>query len=247
MAFRRGFRRKRKRVLWLPNEVPQTEGQPRVNFVNGNINVLAVLGGINTVIHALTVDYPAEAIQAAGPQPPTVADYTRSGYRLERIVGKFHCGMSQLLGDGQVTFFPTSCLLALGFIVLRVDELTGAPLRAATPDQYSPLVDNNERDPFLWRRTWLLANDVGIPLATAVDPLSNGPRANSDYGSTWDGPHIDTSSRRIIRDEERLFAVVSTANTSKVTGSGPCRVDYLLDYRMLVTPAMGGNRRNASR
>lgn len=248
MAFRRGQRRRRPRVLWLPNEVAQGEGLPRVNYWASNINVLPALGAINTTILTLTVDYPAEAVQAAGPQPPSVADYTRSGYRLERLVGKFHAGMRQQIGDGQAVIYPSVAVLALGFIVLRVDELTGAPLRAATPDQYSPLVDDNERDPFIWRRTWVLVDDLGSGTTTnAQNGLANAPRSTDAYGSALDGPHIDTQTRRIIRDEERLFAVVSTANLSFQVGSAPNTIDFILDYRLLVTPKNMGNRNNASR
>lgn len=243
MAFRRKFR-KRARTVWLPNESGDTDH----NYRDFSLDVPLLPSATSTVIAALTVDYPPEAVQNAGPQPPTVADYVLNGYRLERFVGKVFLGMAQLIGADQPAqnYYPTSALVGAGLIVLRVDEGTGSPLRVATPNEYSPLVDDNERDPWIWRRTWVLANDLGQPNAPAADALAQAPRSNMDYGSVMDGPHIDTSSKRFIGPEERLFFVASATNIGNAADSiGAIR--GILDYRILVVPHRASNRGNASR
>jgi len=244
MAFFR--KRKRSRVVWLPNEA--NTGQPNtVNYRTDTFTVAAAVDTPSTTVYALTVDYPAEAIQSLGPQPPSVADYVQSGFRIERIVGKFVAGLSQLQGDGMAVSFPSSVAVGMGLIILRVDELTGAPLRAATPTQYSVFADDNERDPFFFRRTWVLANDIGQGVTTtALDPLSNAPRCNTDYGSGAEGTYIDTQTRRLVRAEERVFLVVDTCNIGNAAASNGAGRFYF-DYRILVTPRIMSNRNNASR
>lgn len=242
MAFRR--RRRKRPVAWLPN----TTDNPLTAIVGG-IAVPQAQFGISTTIHALTVDYPAEAIQAAGPQPPSIADYVQSGYRVERIVGSFFAGMRQLIGDGVQTSYPESCLLAIGLIVLRVDELTGAPLRALTPNEYSPLIDDNERDPFFFRRSWVLVDDLALGTATnQLNGLATLPRANSPYGGGgMDACGVDTNTRRLVRTEERIFLVVSAANIGTAGATAPGSIEYCFDYRTLAVPRIMSNRNNASR
>lgn len=240
------FRKRKSRVVWLPNEA--NSGQPpTVNYRTDTFTVPAAPNVPATTVYALTVDYPAEAIQSLGPQPPSVADYVQSGFRIERIVGKFVAGVGQLQGDGMAANFPSSIAIGMGLIVLRVDELTGAPLRAATPTQYSVFADDNERDPFFFRRTWVLANDIGFGVTTtALDPLSNAPRCNSDYGSGAEGTYVDTQTRRLVKTEERVFLVVDAVNIGNQADSvGTGR--FYFDYRILVTPRVMSNRNNASR
>lgn len=243
MAIRRG--RRRQTVVWLPNEANQTQVGEGVNFRSDALLIAGAINVITTTVYALTVDYPPEALQSLGPQPPTVADYIQGEYRLERVVGKFVVGLNQSIGMVGATF-PVSCIVGMGLIVLRVDEQTGAPLRAATPIQYSTLVDNNERDPFIFRRTWALANDLGTPTATADQGLAQAPRCNADYGSGPEGTFVDTQTRRIVGPEQRLFLVVDTVNIGQTAESNGGAFFYF-DYRILVTPRRASNRNNASR
>lgn len=239
-------KRRRKRVIWLPNEA--NAGQPpTVNFRTDVLSCPAAVGTLATTVYALTVDYPAEAVQAAGPQPPSVADYVQSGFLIERIVGKFVVGVSQRIGDvPPADSYPSAIAVAMGLIVLRVDELTGAPLRAATPNEYSPFADDNERDPFFFRRTWVLGNDLGFGVTTTdLQPLSNCPRTNI-YGSGPEGTFIDTQTKRLVQTEQRVFLVVSATNIgSTTTQSVP--LGFYFDYRILVAPRTMSNRNNASR
>lgn len=240
MAFRR---RKRPAVAWLP-VLGQGEQSAR-SYVASSTGVLTG-GAISTTIHALLPDYPAEA--AANVQVQSLADYEESGYRLRRIVGKFFVAYDQDLGVDGVTVYPESVLVAAAFIVLKVEPSTGAPLQAATPLNYSPLLKENVRDPWIWRRTWLLSDSFanGGQVETG---MSEFPRTNAEYGSAFDGPHIDARTARRVSAEERLFLVVSTQTPgNQLTDNTAGRIRYVMEARYLTSPLrVMGNRRNASR
>lgn len=245
MAFRRGFRRK-PTVAWLP---VLGQGDNSENYwIQSSIGVSPAGGtaGIGTTIHSLLPDYPAESVQNA--QVESLADYQQSGYRLRRVVGKFYCALTNSVGTEGVTIYPEAALVAAGLIVLRVDSTNGAPLQAATPLNYSPLARDNVRDPWIWRRTWLLGNDFadGGQVHTAMGLF---PYANTDFGSAWDGPHIDQRTARRVSAEERLFLVVSTVYPGGgITPNTAGNVRYVYEARYLTSPLrVMGNRRNASR
>lgn len=244
MAFRRGFRRKPK-INWLPT---LGQGANSANLVLVGSLGVDPAGALSTAVHALIPDYPAEALVFGG-APQSLADFQSSGYRLRRVVGKFNCASAQNQGDGQVTIYPPITMVAAGLIVLRVDDQTGAPLRAVTPIDYSPLGLENVRDPWIWRRTWCVSNSFAFGNATAA-PEVEFPRTNAEYGSAWDGPHIDQKTARRVALEERLFLVVSTQNVERDPKAAVTAglVYYNYEARYVTSPlVVSGNRRNASR
>lgn len=237
------MRRRRTGVSWLPH-IGQGAASLQ-QWLTGTISAPAAVGtaGIVTTIHALIPDFPAEAVATA--QPQTLADYTQSGYRLRRIVGKFFAARDQQVPTGQPPQIPPLwTLLGVGFIILRVDSGTGSPL-AASAGNYSPLLLGNERDPWIWRRTWMLSNRFADPTAASAE--LEFPSCTPDYGSIQDGPHIDAKSVRRVGPEERLFMVVSTAHPGDVATDVDGYIRYTLDYRVLGNPIKMTNRRNASR
>lgn len=238
------FRRRKAPVVWLPSTVTNVTAATSGNssFYVDSVVVDALNYERRTNIYTLTVDYPASAIRAAA-QIPSLGDYEASGYRIIRIVGKFTAAMSNAQ-PAQGSTSPIAALLGLALMVVRVDEASGAPLRAA--DAYSPTRLDNIQDPFLFRRTWTLQNDfAGFPQAT--QDSWQFPRGNAEYGSVMDGPHIDARVRRRVGDEERIMAIVSATNIAgDATLAGEIR--YTFDWRILATPIRAaGNRRNASR
>lgn len=239
----RGFRRRKPQVAWLP---VLGQGQDSsFSYIASSMGI-AASGVVSTSIHSLVPDYPAESVQTV--QAESLADYQESGYRLRRVVGKFFCSMDNSIGVEGVTIYPEGALIAAGLIVLKVDSTNGAPLMAATPSHYSPLARDNVRDPWIWRRTWVLGNDFadGGQVHTGVGLF---PYTNADYGSAWDGPHIDQKTARRVSAEERLFLVVS--NSALQNGLAPNTAGvlrYAYEARYLTSPLrVMGNRRNASR
>lgn len=243
MAFRR--RRGKPSVAWLP-VLGQNDGSTDL-WLRDALVVNPGLGAANisTNLHSLVPDYPAEAAQVGAIE--TMADYQGSGYRLRRIVGKFFCGIDPDIGDGQATIYPEAALVAAGLIILRVDTATGAPLQAATPLQYSPLGRDNVRDPWIWRRSWLLGNSFAYN-GSGGSSYIEFPFTTADYGSAYDGPHIDQKTARRVALEERLILCISAVNVGGLAATTAGRIRYVYDARYLTSPLrVSGNRRNASR
>jgi len=264
MAFRTRRFRGKPRVTWLPNTgAPPIWDAERAIFPNFLVGTLKATSqtadGFSTVIHRLTADYDAESTGTPIDQTNnSLADYTQNAWRLRRIVGKFFA----TLDVGEVT----TCLVHAGFMVLRVDR-NGSPLSIPSTDgtnSYAISRWGSERDPWIWRRSWLLGSGNlfftgGYPAGATVEQnaWAQHPPSNSWYGSVQDGPHIDCKTARVIGPEESLF-FIATAFVSQ----GPSftteprwsssvsdipRVRWLLDYRLLGSPRRASNRRNASR
>jgi len=238
--------RRRPAVVWLPNA-----GEPLISDDGTLVTFVHDVGpgaaGRVVSVHKLTSDQPAETSLVDGGFP-TLSDFEGSAYRLRRIVGKCFtsCAQSEPAGSG---ITPVVFYLTAGFIVLRVDPLTGEPANEAQADAfYNPQNFGSERDPWIWRRTWLISNNndaIGSSLAASY------PTSNVEYGSVADGPHIDAKTARRVSDEERLFFVAASQGVESFGTGQPnntAAVRWFLDYRLLASMLKNsGNRRNASR
>lgn len=162
--------------------------------------------------------------------------YQNNEYIIKRIVGKLFAQVTQVANATN----PPAVLLGAGFFVARTEDADsggptlpiGASTAAQTVDNYSPLRVENIREPWIWRRTWVLSN----VLSTAAAGLQVGAfgRATSDYGSVMDGPHIDAKSVRRVKDGERLwFALAARNYTLNSTCDTSAVVTAHLDYRVL--------------
>lgn len=236
------MRRTRKAaVVWLPNDGGNTLGSAAVVYKQFQLDVTGPVGNVVTGIIPLTVDFPA-AISTQD----TLSDYEGSAYRLRRIVGKFFCSKEQVEEPDLTT--PIGVIVTAGFIVLRVDP-NGSPLAGlAAFNQYSPATLDSERDPWIWRRSWILSSAGLIAAGGVAGFNANYPITNTEYGSVSDGPHIDAKTARAVKDEERLFFVATSTAMDGSQGSPVAAVRCVLDYRVLASMyKSSGNRRNASR
>lgn len=240
MAFRR--KRRRATVNWLPPI--GEEDRSVVAFAHDGVATGAFDTDLITSLHYVTRDLPAETL--AGLNPQSLSDYEQSGYRLQRVVGKFCVGSARY--EDQQTPQVACVAVAMGLIILKVSTTNGlALLAAANPGNYSPLRTSNQRDPWIWRRTWFLSNDLGQDWnAPDNSGWATFPLNNADFGSVMDGPHVDTTVRRRVGPEERLVMVVSSAPIFPTT-SGSWHLRFAYDLRLLATPLRMTNRRNASR
>lgn len=144
-------------------------------------------------------------------------------YRLERLVGKVYGAIRQAGTDNVNT-----AMLGIGFAILPVsDEFQTEP--ALVPGDYNPLNASNAQAPWIWRRTWILANNLGANVFYY-------PQSTSGHGSVADGGHVDTrGARRRIRREQRLFmcvaaSVVEGASSSALEASN---IHIAADLRVL--------------
>lgn len=252
-------RRRRQRVVWLPTwGSVANQDQPRNAGTSG---ALALVAGTNNSVEGvqlpITYDLPTQSELAAG-TAPSLADFTLNSYKLKRFVGKLHlCCSESFRTDGNDDFDHQGVFVTASLIVRRVDSAGQALANANFDDVDNANVDNIT-DPFIWRRSWVLAAQPSTFGANAVDgltyeenTLSAWPKTNAEYGSALDGPHIDTKGARIVGPEERLFFEITARpfnfGTPVVGITYTFTVLYVFDYRLLAVPMRSTNRRNASR
>lgn len=245
------FRRKRPRVVWLPPDrlnrlgvapaAVSSSTQPGVGQLA--INITGPLGTPAVEVVPIVLDKTPELALTAGVQ--SLADVTQSSYRLRRIVGKIFVSMTQEPGDGPPQ--PRIGLLNVGLIILRINEEDSQPLQNAA--QYDSTSYGNYSDPWIWRRSWILSNELNVRPPGANASGFQGVRSNIDCGSVSDGPHVDAKTARIVGPEERLFLVATTLSLdSDAAGQVSQVCQIVFDLRVLGSmKANVGNRRNASR
>lgn len=242
------MRRRRSKGTWLPTLGETTGIDEPFSTVTGidDSMDLKANGNLTTRIHVITLDAPRETQS----DDFTLADVLGSEYLLRRIVGKafiLHVGTDET---------PIYALVACGFFVARADpENAFYPLGAGTnvittPDEnrsFSPLEQETQREPWLWRRSWVLGNsgvndvsaDPGSTTGTAKLPLLPGeiaPPSSMKYGSVLDGPHLDAKTLRRVGQDDRLYFAISSCRWPVSNTPDPQQEDgiivYHIDYRL---------------
>lgn len=156
---------------------------------------------------------------------------------IERIVGKIVWSMQQITDGG---YTPRLALCCTAFAVLPVDG-DGNPDIGS--DEWDPLLAKNAHQPWLWRRTWLLANTLAWAASNQGYPA---PHCNEFFASRDDGPHIDTKgTKRAIRREQRIFMIHSVLNADPAADEGDNGLTYVnADVRVLGRMTRARNRSN---
>lgn len=230
--------RRKSRGVWFPTfgNLAGVEGfENTVTGVDGTITV-PLTAGIQTKIHVLTLDSPNEGQS----DEKTLADTLGSEYLLRRIVGKFH---AYSFG---VETSPVYTLVAAAFCVARAqpgaqsfyplgaDGNDIAPNFTAAQQSFSPLEQETQREPWIWRRTWILRNSQAL---TAAGEDAGFPASTAGYGSVADGPHVDAKTLRKVQQDDRLYFVVSAVTwpISQSASASQGFIVYHLDYRLFGT------------
>lgn len=168
-----------------------------------------------------------------------------------RIVGKLFAERKNFAFSGSQDDPDPAVLFGAGFFVARANDLSvgggsGTPIGSATiqerRDHYSPLDTDTVREPWIWRRTWILglsgraprsSTAVGPDFPTATIFTAHWPASTGLYGSVMDGPHIDSKVKRRIGQDDRLwFAISATPYPLGQNTSGNLNVEGYLDYRL---------------
>lgn len=247
------MRRKKPRVVWLPqdldnrlNVAPATATAP-----NDSATIIKIFTGNPLGDIAATEEIPIVKDFAGGVQgiiadaATTLADLESSGYRLRRIVGKL--GFSCLQDTAIVAGGPSIFHVTAGFIIRDVDENGNSFVADAGGVNASPATLSNTRDPWIWRRSWDIANTTSQALATDPNVAAFAP-SNYSFAGTYDGPHVDAKTARIVGTEQRLFLSVTVEGVNGAAQSPPGAILLLGDLRVLASMrSTSGNRRNASR
>lgn len=232
MAYRR---RRKQRGTWFPILGNNAGPEGEENAVAGIYSSIPVphAGNISTVVSQLTLDTPKEAV-ASQADGTSLADVLGSAWSLRRIVGKCWCERT----NEQVAAMPL-IKVGVGFFVARAspeDQSTtpnlpvgygniADPYDQTRNNNYSPLCTQTQREPWIWRRTWVLGGGVSFGI----------PNINWNGTSALDGPHIDAKTRRIIASDNRLWVAFSAVLIPPQRNeSSPLSeyVDFHLDYRL---------------
>lgn len=259
--------RKRRRNTWFPTIGTDGPFEADNDNIAGRIFSLVVpLDATTTVaIAPLVPDVPLEGDDINTAAPGQLVQALGQEYILERLVGKFHCGMLGVRADINNPTTWASCIVGLGFFVARAEDSSSGgpdtPIGSATPaervENYNPLGEDTIREPWIWRRTWVLGNPAQDPrgaytFATGIvsnQTLAVFPPTTGDYGSVMDGPHIDAKSNRRVGNDERLWVAVSTVGFQRTNGDtypisvgSNGQIDGYLDYRVLGRLVRAHNR-----
>jgi len=157
-------------------------------------------------------------------------------YILKRVVGKTWGGLNQNPPDAPNLIVPQRIIFCLAFAVLPVKDDDFTP--EGSTDDYGPLYSQNTNKPWMWRRTWVWYNNLGVDpsVLEATNPQYTGPTniLNTAAG-VMDAGHIDIKVSRRVRKNERIFAIVQWQLLS--TGGGDTtQVSYMhwgIDLRYL--------------
>lgn len=246
-------RRRRARYTWLPTL--GTAG-PEGSDDNSSGREFTLLvpedGSSDVIITPLTFDEPKEGDDLNLASNP-LGTILGNEYFIKRIVGKLFATHRQQNNLNADPSLPGSALFGAGFFIARAndtsqgpDQPIGSQTIVERQENYSPLSEDVIREPWIWRRTWVLANLFErfqfVEARSAANFAASAkefqgrdvPTSTMGYGSVADGPHIDAKTARRVKQDERLFFVVAaralpTASVVNTNGL----IDGYLDFRIL--------------
>lgn len=223
-------RRRREKVIWLPTNgreaSPVDANSPPVNGIL--VSCSSFTNGLVLDTH-IGVPFEDAQLDVTGADiPATTAIQMASEYLLRRIVGKLFVIYSPDTGSSP------GVMASAGFFVARQDSFinslpVGAENLLDLNWNYSPDGVSSQREPWIWRRSWLLGTST-----------SGLPTNNTAYGSVMDGPHIDAKTKRRVATDERIFLACSAYSLTDNTAAG--LVDFFFDGRALVSSRKPHNR-----
>lgn len=256
-------RRRRAKFAWFPTLGTQVTGQgddPNFNLSGREFNITVAPGSGATpvtVVSPLTLDTPLEPEDVNNDAPGILVGQMGQEYFIRRIVGKFFVTRSaDQGGNSGVQFDHPGVLVGAGMFVARAGDEADVPGNAQLPlggatasgrwNNFGVLNSDTIREPWLWRRTWLLgkldavlakeiANNVETPtLGVFVENGAGYPMSSSHYGSVQDGPHVDAKTARRVGGDDRLFlAITATPMPSLSSASSSTGVSGYFDLRIL--------------
>lgn len=237
---RTNMRRRKSRGTWLPTQGTVVSLTDETTVSGRDFSIAVQESTINTIITSVTFDEPFD--EDHNTVGTNLATAVGGEYLLRRIVGKFFATrIPQPAADSDLN---PAVLVGAGFFVARAvdsaeDGSFSQPLGAETDlkrtQNFSPLEVDTIREPWIWRRTWILGTSgARREDQAAVRSNQNFPASTALYGSVADGPHIDAKTARRISNDDRLwFAVSATPWPAGVGLTGPeFSVDGYLDYRL---------------
>jgi len=247
-------RKRRTKYTWLPAygtgiDVGGTNYETHLRF--GTLGVLRT-GAPATGIVAVIPDAATENFDASS----HLTDAITQEYILRRIVGKLHISYEQnsneyVLGN---PYIPEAVIVTAGFFVARENDVSqvdpeGSPIgytngvNVADFNNYSPQARDTQREPWIWRRQWILGNQQDARFRGAGGPANLNqtsfggwetyPPNTAACGSVADGPHLDCKTVRRVNQDDRLWFVITNQCISNGIPANDGNLSYVLDARYL--------------
>lgn len=210
------FRRRKTKYTWLPQLGFQASTAEMDSVILPvSINAAALNGDPSDPnIFAIIPDAPKET--AASAFDEHLSDYVGSEYTLRRIVGNIFFSAPHYVNTTNPQ--ATQVAICAGFFVARVDAgdpsaivPIGATSAALRRQNYGPVHVQTTREPWIWRRTWMMspltmtAAGAQNYLISAGDGFAGTYPLNNYLGSVAEGSKVDAKTIRRIRGDERLF------------------------------------------
>lgn len=270
-------KRRKRKYTWFPVTGSAGPAETNDNFAQLLAqHVVSPDGLTNVDISPCVPDVPMEGDDINVTAPGQLVQALGQEYFIERIVGKCFLSYTTGVDDGIVSIFPRTVLVACGFFVARANDGdvgggAGTPIGSASlperVENYSPLSEDAIREPWIWRRTWILSNGRPVPnpnsagaFGLTTTQISGGvgftnsvvqagaPTTNINQGSALDGPHFDAKSVRRVGNDERLWFVVASRTLDRefdiTTPNVAGILGLVLDYRVLGRLTRAHNRSN---
>lgn len=232
------MRRRRQKSTWFPVLGTDNGGEfplSSIFFVNTDV---APGYGPSTFITPLIPDYTEDPSVTSG--EPTLRDFVEGQTCvIDRIVGKITCHLEQFQ-NSEAENKPILAACCAAVAVLPVDD-AGTPITTPTGVELNPLAAENLDKPWLWRRTWILANNKAN---VSTFPYVGSP-TNTQYGAgLQEGSHIDTKGvRRAIQRNQRIYLILATQDvTSFELTDTASEVHWSVDLRVLGRMRRAKNR-----
>lgn len=220
-------RRRRRRGTWFPNlgtlgpNSDPDDDDPGVWLQLSVGGETAAESSVSAVV-PLTFDEAKEDEELEA--DTSLADFLGSEYIIDRILGTVFASRQCF---SQAAIIP-GILLGAGLFVARQEDSThAAAVEGALPigtetaselrENYSPITNSTIREPWMWRRKWILGNQ-GIAsnndtnAVALAQNLENYPATTAGYLGVNTGPYVDVKSKRHVRGDERLYFIVTARN-----------------------------------
>jgi len=237
-------RRRRTKFTWFPVIGGDTSGTEGELDLSTSTRSIAVQGDRNSAVDIFPI-IPDEPKEVAG-LGDSLVDFVGTSWLIARLVGKLHISYSQVQGAG---IQPNAALVTAGFFVARADaSATSVPIGddVDLPQDYGPLSLATQREPWMWRRSWILGNNAASPSGGGAFARGQFFPATNSARSVADGPHIDCKVKRRSSNDERLFFALQTCSyppgDDSLSTSGDGELLYTLDLRVLGTIRKQKNR-----
>lgn len=229
-------RRKRAKYTWLPTQFLDAGDQGKSAARSTNLNV-TTNNEPSLAIVPILMDVPEQGTSSLGQDTGGLQAVVQSNeYFIRRIVGNFWAALNQNTDGAAV--YPSSALLTIGLFIARAEDDSADTFSVpigATADvfrQYSPNHPDTIREPWIFRRQWILGNS----LKTDDPTTSFFPPTNGAIAGSVSGPHIDIKTMRRVHQTERLWMAMESRawpidNNFGLTGEGFIAVTW--DFRVL--------------